>query len=184
MKIFLLAASFLLPICASATCNIPAGALTVPKIRFTNNSIYIGCVNDTLEFVSPETRSTYSWVSTGKIDSPSSSADKLSIHIDSKIVLYSSGWVSISSNGSLIGRGFIAAINDRYAKIENGFVTAVVVVNRIDGNRNFKFPRNENWILMPRTLTFQVGSEKIGRGYRYERGQFSPPNELPDGTGN
>lgn len=177
MKFLFLVATFLLPIYASATCNISAGRLELPETRIINNSVVIGCINDSLEFVSPEIGSTYSWVSMGKIDVPTSSADKLSIHIDSKIVLAKNWRVSISSNGRHIDKDWIPYIAGKYAKIENGIVTATIVADR-----NFKFPPNENWILMPRTLTLQVGSEQIGPGYHYKRGQFSPPNESPDGT--
>lgn len=176
MKILFLAATFLLPIYASAACNIPAGPLELPKTGITNSIVLIGCINDSLEFVSPEAGSTYSWVSMGKIDAPTSAADKSSIHVASKIVLAKNWWISISSNGSrIIGRGWIPHINGRYAKIENGVVKDVAVVSR-----NYKFPSNENWILISHPL--QVAAEKIGPGYRYKRGQFSPPNDSPDGT--
>lgn len=176
MKILFLVATFLLPICASAACNIPAGPLELPKTGIKNGIVLIGCINDSLEFVSPEAGSTYSWVSMGRIDVRTSAADKSSVRVASKIVLAKNWWVSISSSGNrIIDRGWMPHINGKYAKIENGVVTDVTVISR-----NYKFPSNGIWILISHPR--QVAGDEIEPGYRYKNGQFFPPNDSPDGT--
>lgn len=175
MRILFLAAAFLSPICVSANCHIPAGPLAVPKAGFESGSVTIGCVENDLEVISLQAGSTYSWVSVGRVESAKSdSIDRLTLRIESKIHLNNNGLASISSDGRLIKKGWIAFKPEKFAKIENGVVTAVTSVDR-----SHRFPPGEKWILIPR---HQVGDQKVGPGYRYKGGQFLPRAGKSDGS--
>lgn len=176
MRILFLVAVVFVSIRAAATCTLPAGPLTLPKERLNaDNQAILGCIDDELEFVALEARSTYSWVSMGKVNVPISSEVAVSIYITSKIVLPSSTWASISSAGKLISQGAMADLNVReYAKIENGIVTDIV-----SAKRGATFPTNERWVMTP--YDPNRGSGRVSRGYRYKEGQFLP-RDRPSGN--
>lgn len=169
MRAIILIAAVFVPMCAAATCTIPGGPLMLQKERINADKIIrLGCVDDELQFVALESRSTYSWVSMGKVNIPLSSEAGISIHIASRIILPNNLWASISSSGKIIGQGRMASLNLReYAKIEDGIVTKI-----ISARRGAAFPTNETWVLTPYDPS--RGSGRISRGYRYALGQFVP----------
>lgn len=171
MRILFLIAAFFVSIRAAATCTLPAGPLTLQKERLNaDGKVILGCIDDELEFVALEARSTYSWVSMGKVSIPINPGVTVSIHIASKIVLPNSTWASIPSAGKLIGQGAMAYLNvHEYAKIENGIVTDIV-----SAKRDAVFPIKERWVVTP--YDPNRGSGRISRGYRYQGGQFLPPD--------
>ena len=173
MRMLFLTAAFLNPICVSARCHIPAGRLTVPRAGFESGSITIGCVDDDLEIISLQTGSTYSWVSMGRVGFPKGD-DKQVLRVESKIPLNNNEWAAISSDGRLIRKSWIASILGKFAKVEDGVVTAVATLDRTS-----KFPPGQKWILIPRN---QIGGEKVVPGYRYKGGRFFSPTGMSDGS--
>src|SRR6185312_10134770 len=144
----------------------------VKEDRFgSDRKIILGCIGDELDFVALESKSTYSWIALGNVNAPTASAAKTSIHIASTMEIPNDTWASISSAGELVGRGPMASVNfQEYAKIESGIVTDIV-----SAKRGAVFPKGETWIVTPYDPS--RGSGKIGRGYRYMRGHFFPPDK-------
>lgn len=169
-----------MPICAAATCTVPAGLLALQKERIgADNKIILGCIDDALEFVSLEPGSTYSWVSMGKVGVFGRSTTNVSVQIPSKVILRNYSWTAISSIGKPVGRGSMAFLNMReYAKIENGIVTEL-----ISAKRGAEFPAAQTWAITPYSPNDRKSrSERIRRGYRYKEGQFFAPDGSSRGT--
>lgn len=181
MKNFIFTAALLLPLRAAADCVVSPGQLVLEKIRVNDRGrVTVGCVHDSLEYVSRVSKTTSTWASVGTIVPVPTSAENISVNIASRMVISNDAWVSISSNGNLSSRGTMPGVITRhyrvprgtreYAKIENGIVTAFTFAKG-----NFKFPDDEEWVVTP--YDPKDGSGKIGSGYLYKNKRFLPPAE-------